>query len=300
MTLTMIQTKNQNNDSLKAASRGAGLGIIVYLFLAVIKLSMASFFYSDALRADGLNNLSDIISSMAIYIGLYLAKQPADTNHRFGHEKYEPIASFIVSLIMFTIGIEVITSSITRFRDGNYLVPNLSAIWVTIPSLIVLYLTYRSVNRLAIKTNSMGLKASAKDMMNDIFISASTLIAIVAGSMGYTIVDTIVAVIVGAVIIRTAYDIFRESTFTLSDGFDEEALKDYRAIVLKHPRVHDVSLLRGRLSGQKIYLDLTIKIDGKLSVTESHYITEEIEQILAYHYQVHDVDVHVEPYFDKR
>ncbi|MGO4937996.1 cation diffusion facilitator family transporter [Fundicoccus sp. Sow4_H7] len=289
---TMYQNRN---DSSKEASKGSLAGIIVYLFLAVTKISSANLFHSSTMLADGLNNLTDTISSITIFVGLWLANRPADKNHHFGHNKYEPIASFLISLLMFIVGYDIINSGVQRFRTQEFLVSDVTIIWITLFSALVLFLTYLYIKNIAVKTRSMGLTATAKDMRNDILISLSTVVSTVASTNGYPIVDTIIAIGVGILIIKAAIEVFLESTFILSDGFDQELLNEYRIFILKHPKVLEVSEIRGRLSGQMVYLDVTIKIDGHLSVTESHHVTEEIEQVLAYKFNIFDADIHVEP-----
>lgn len=281
------------------AAKGAKIGIGVYLLLSALKLSASFLYQSSALRADGLNNLTDIISSVVIFVGLHIAKRPADNDHHYGHSKFEPLASFTTSLIMFTIGFEVIKTGVERFMYQRFETPNMQAAIVSIISAIILAIAYRYVAQLAASTKSLGLKASAHDMRNDCLISIATSIAIVATSLGLTQLDTLMSLVVGSLIIKTAYNIFKESTFTLSDGFDADALENYRKSVLKHPQVKRVTNLKGRLCGSQIYVDITVEIDGNLSVIKSHEITEEIERILGYNYSVREVDVHVEPFFEK-
>ena len=89
--------------SFKIATQGAMISIFVYLFLAISKLVVANIFQAGSLKADGLNNLTDIFSSAFVLLGIYFASRPADREHRFGHEKYELLASFVVSLMMLSL-----------------------------------------------------------------------------------------------------------------------------------------------------------------------------------------------------
>lgn len=292
-----MQTSDRRNQQLKTAARGALVGIIVYLIISSLKLGAAYFFHSASLRADGLNNLTDIISSILIFIGLRIARKPADEDHYFGHSKFEPLASFATSLIMFTVGLEVIKSSAERFIAQDYPTPDLQALWVGLAASVILLVTQRYIHHLAQQTQSMGLKASAKDLFSDFLTTLATMVAIAASSLGLAWLDILTALVIGGIILHTAYTIFKDSTFELSDGFDQEELEAYRAIVLKHPQIRAVPQIRARLCGQYVHVDITVLIDGHLSVIQSHHITEEIEQILAYNYNVYDVDVHVEPHF---
>ena len=91
-------------EQLKLGERGALISIVGYILLAIAKIIMAKLYHSGALQADGFNNLSDVIASMAVFIGLRLARQPADDDHRYGHWKVETVASLITSFLMFLLG----------------------------------------------------------------------------------------------------------------------------------------------------------------------------------------------------
>ena len=131
--------------------------------------------------------------------------------------------------------------------------------------------------------------------LSDAVTSIGTSIAIVAASFNLTIIDYITAIIITFFILKTAYDIFMEATFSLSDGFDERNLKAYEKAILNIPKVTKVKKQRGRSYGSNIYLDIVVEMNPDLSVYESHAITEQIEEILSKRFSVYDTDVHVEP-----
>ena len=296
MSQPSLSKKPNHKHPNQSASKGALVGILVYLCLSGAKLVSAAFFHSATLHADGLNNLSDIISSLTIFIGLRIAKRPADDNHRFGHDKYEAISSFGVSLIMFFLGFNVINSGINSLIQEDYQIPSQETLWIGCFSAIILYLCYRYIKGLARANNSMGLLATARDMRNDILISLTSILSPFSSKLGLPFLDTLLAIIIGGLIIFSAYQIFSESTFVLSDGFSQELLRKYRQQILVHPQVRNIRTIRARVNGDHTYVDVAIEIDGHLSVIESHKITEEVEEILIYNFGVYDVDVHVEPY----
>lgn len=286
----------EQNSMQKEALKGSMLSIFSYLLLATIKLIAGFYFLSSSLKADGLNNLSDVISSTIIAVSMSIANRPADPNHRFGHERYETIGSIIASLLMFMIGFDVISQSIRRLFQQEYPHPNSYSIVVALFSVVFLFIIYRYISKLALKTKSIGLKATAKDMTSDMLTTVGTIVGTFGALLGYPQIDIIISIIVGIIIMRSAFEIFSESTFVLSDGFDHEALQQYRKVILSTEHVHSVSHIRGRMSGPLIYLDVIIEIDGYLTVLESHHITEIIEKRLSEEFQIHDVDIHVEPF----
>lgn len=102
----------ENYKNLKIAQRGASISLIVYIMLTILKLTVGYFTNSKALAADGLNNSTDIISSLAIIIGLKIARKPADEDHAYGHLRAETVAALIAAIIMIAVGADVIYNGI--------------------------------------------------------------------------------------------------------------------------------------------------------------------------------------------
>lgn len=283
------------NSNLKLAERGAIISILAYLLLSSAKLATGHLLHSSSLVADGFNNLSDIISNAALLIGIRLARQPADRDHKFGHWKIEDLASLVTSIIMFYVGFDVLRDTLQKiFSNEKVSIDPLGAGVGVVSALVMLGVYFYNL-RLAKRAKSKALKAAAKDNLSDVVTSLGTSIAIAASAFNYPIVDKIVAIIITFFILKTAYDIFMESSFSLSDGFDESLLDKYKAAILELPKVSRVKSQRGRTYGSNIYLDVVIEMNPDLSVYESHAITEEVERLLKEQFGVFDIDVHVEP-----
>lgn len=280
---------------LKVAQKGALVSILSYIFLALVKLIIAEITGSAALRADGLNNFTDILGSIAVLIGLHLASRPADEDHKYGHWKVENVASLITSFIMFIVGIQVLISSIQKIVNHEVTAPNSLAAYVGIFSGVIMILVYYYNHRLAKEVRSSALDAAAKDNLSDAFTSFGTTVAIIASSLGLVWLDNAAAVVIAILILKTALEIFSENAFSLSDGFDEELLETYRARIISIEGVDGIRYIRGRNLGSNTFLDVVVYMNPSLTVYESHEITEKIEISLIEEYQVFDVDIHVEP-----
>ncbi|HEL1640273.1 TPA: cation transporter [Streptococcus suis] len=286
---------NQQVKNLKLAERGAIVSIVAYIILSGLKLSAGSIFHSDALTADAFNNITDIVGNVAVLIGLRMAQKPADTDHKFGHWKMEDLASLITSFIMFVVGFQVLHSTILKLLSDEVVEIDIMGAMVGIFSATVMIGVYVYNRRLARKVNSKALEATAKDNLSDAVTSVGTSVAVFAAALNFPIVDKIAAIVITFFILKTAYEIFMESFFTLSDGFDEELLHKYEEDILKLPKVVAVKSQRGRTYGANIYLDIVLEMNPDLSVYESHEITEQVEQLLTLKHGVFDVDIHVEP-----
>lgn len=286
---------NQSISNLKLAERGAIISILTYLFLSAAKLATGHLLHSSSLVADGFNNVSDIIGNIALLIGIRLARQPADHDHRFGHWKIEDLASLVTSIIMFYVGFDVLRDTLHKIisREDTVIDPIGASLGVI--SALIMFAVYLYNNHLSKQANSKALKAAAKDNLSDAITSLGTSIAIIASSFNYPIVDKLIAIVITFFILKTAYDIFIESSFSLSDGFDERLLEEYQKAIMEIPKINRVKSQRGRTYGSNIYLDITLEMNPDLSVYESHAIADQVEAMLAERFGVFDTDIHIEP-----
>ncbi|AMB97588.1 cation diffusion facilitator family transporter [Aerococcus urinaeequi] len=285
-----------SNTNPQIARRGIYLSIVTYVIISTAKLLVGYSFDSDAVFADGLNNFTDSFASIALLVGMILSQRPADQNHRYGHYKIETITTLIMSFVIFYIGITVTIDSTTALINQAYAAPTPINAVVGLSSGVIMSGVYWYNNRLGNKLNSPSLKASAKDNLSDALTSFATALSVVLSRTGILWLDGAMAIVVGLIIIKSGYDIFKESAFSLSDGFPQEDLDNYRKIVLMVPGVRAVSDIRGRNYGANVYIDITILVDPEISVQAGHAITEKVESALQKTEDVTAIDVHVEPY----
>lgn len=285
----------ESYDNLKAGEKGAWLSIITYIFLSISKLLIGFLGNSEALLADGLNNSTDVIASIAVLVGLKIARKPPDKNHHYGHFRAESIASLIAAFIMISVGIQVIIEGVKSLTDEGNIVPDMFTGWVAlICSLIMLLVYFYNIN-LAKKINSQSLKAAAKDNLSDSLVSIGAFIGILGSQLGFYWLDTVTAIVVGIIIIKTAIEIFKEAVLELTDGFEIEELEQIRNTVSNNPDIKRVKSIKARMHGNQTFVDITIVTDNTLNVFESHQITEEIEKSLMEKHQIRNVHIHIEP-----
>ncbi|MEB7389935.1 cation diffusion facilitator family transporter [Aerococcus viridans] len=285
-----------SNTNPQIARRGIYLSIVTYVIISTAKLLVGYSFDSDAVFADGLNNFTDSFASITLLVGMILSQRPADQNHRYGHYKIETITTLIMSFVIFYIGITVTIDSTTALINQEYAAPTPINAVVGLSSGVIMSGVYWYNNRLGNKLNSPSLKASAKDNLSDGLTSFATALSVVLSRTGILWLDGAMAIVVGLIIIKSGYDIFKESAFSLSDGFPQEDLDNYRKIVRMVPGVRAVSDIRGRNYGANVYIDITILVDPEISVQAGHAITEKVESALQQTEAVTAIDVHVEPY----
>lgn len=280
---------------LKRGERGAIISIIAYLCLSLLKLLVGFMGDSEALKADGLNNASDIIASIAVLIGLKLSQRPPDDDHPYGHWKAETVASMVASFIMMGIGIQVTFQAFTSIFNRIEESPDLIAAWTGLFCAIVMYFVYRYNKKLASEINSQSVMAAAKDNLSDAWVSVGTFIGIIGAQFGLPWLDPITAIIVGFIICKTAWDIFRDASHHLTDGFDQKELDAYKTTITNCLGVKGVKDIRARNYGNNVIVDTVILVNSNLDLKEAHEIASKVEDELIKVHSVFDVIVHVEP-----
>lgn len=279
------------------AEKGTLLSICVYVFIALFKIISGHLFNSIALSADGWNNFTDVLSSVAIYAGLKLAKMPADHEHQYGHWKVESIASLMSAFIMFFVGLQVLFNTINQLLYPVEKTLDPLTVTIGITASIIMLITYIINKRTAIKINSSGLMSVAKNNLSDAIASMVTALSVLASILfNQPLIDVFMAFVIVLVIFYTGYSILKESIFVLSDGFNTSELQPFKELILSHSQVKAIQSIKARKYGANIYVDVTILMDTHLTVKESHDVTEIIETQLKDLYNVAYTDIHVEPY----
>ncbi|NOU93546.1 cation diffusion facilitator family transporter [Paenibacillus sp. LMG 31456] len=283
-------------DNLKQGEKGAWVSITAYILLSAFKIIMGYITGSEALTADGINNTTDIIVSVAVLIGLRISRKPPDHDHPYGHMRAETIASLVASFIMFAAGIQVIIQSAQSFLAGDIKAPNLLAAWIALFSAVCMWFVYKYNSKLARRINNQSLMAAAKDNRSDAFVSIGAAVGIIGASLGFPILDVIAAFLVGIIICKTAWDIFSDATHALTDGFDDQKLRVFKETVSGTPGVKRIRDIRARVHGSNVLLDVVIEVSAELSVEQSHYISDDIEERMHKQHRIENVHVHIEPY----
>ncbi|MNH94869.1 Ferrous-iron efflux pump FieF [compost metagenome] len=285
----------QAYQDLKQAEKGAWLSISVYIGLSIMKLLVGYFYASEALTADGFNNTTDIIVSVAVLIGLRISRKPPDHDHPYGHFRAETIATLIAAFIMAAVGIQVFLQALQNLIQQHTQTPHPLAAWVALLSAAIMYAVYVYNRKLAQRVNSPSLQAAAQDNRSDALVSAGAFVGIIGASLGWPWLDALTAMIVGFIICKTAWDIFRESSHNLTDGFDQDKLDAFKDTIQQTPGVEFMADIKARIHGNQVLVDVTIHVNEELSISEGHDISDSVEERMLNKHQISHVHVHIEP-----
>ena len=271
--------------------------------LAILKITVGIIAKSSALVGDGIDSSTDaLISIMALLVAKVISK-PADREHPWGHGRAETIATVTLSFIIFFAGAQLIINSASRLISGEQqIVPSAIAIVVTLISIIGKALLAWHQHVSGKRANSAMTRANAKNMASDVFISLAVLIGLIVSALTDTAyADTIIAILVGAWIIKTAIGIFLESNLELMDGNND--IEPYRIIVEAVNAVGGASnphRARMRRVAGLWDIDLDIDVNPTTSVLEAHRIATRVEKEIKQRLEnVFDIVIHIEPRGDK-
>ncbi len=282
-------------DDIRKGERGAWVSIAAYLLLSAFKLISGFVFDSSALLADGFNNLTDIVASVAVLIGLRISQKPPDSDHAYGHFRAETIAALVASFIMAMVGIQVIIGAVRSLIEGVHSEPDILSALIAIVCALAMGGVYAYNRRLAKQINNQALMAAAKDNLSDALVSVGAAVGIIGAQFGLPWLDVVAAIAVGLLICKTAWDIFRQSTHNLTDGFDEKELGDLRSTIARTQGVEGIKDLKARVHGNHVLVDVVIEVDPQLTVIESHKISDRVEERMRKKQNVMHVHVHIEP-----
>ncbi len=293
------QAVADKNSQLKAAQGVFALTLGFNLLVSVSKLYWGYHTHTLSITADGFHSLLDAVANVVGIVGLNISMKPADSNHPYGHRKFEAIASMIISFFIFLTCFEIAGEGFARFFSTQHTHPQVSATsyWVVGLTLAINLGVSWYENRKAKALKSDLLMADAKHTFSDCLVSFAVILSMVAVQLGYLWADTVLALVVALIILKVGFDLIMVHFSALTD---EAALdpEDIRESVLAVPGVMDCHKIRSRGMQDHIFIDLHIQVDPHLTVKEAHGISYRVEAALenAFEGRVNEVLVHIEEY----
>lgn len=289
-----------DKDFKRTANKVSIISIIANTFLAIFKLLAGIFAHSSAMISDAIHSASDVFSSFVVIIGIKLSSKEPDKEHPYGHERLECVAAMILSVILFITGAGIFYNALNNIITGNYnsiAIPGVLALIAAIVSIAIKEAMYWYTRYYAKKIDSSALMADAWHHRSDALSSVGALIGIFFARIGYPIMDSVASIIIFIFIVKASIDIFIDATNKVVDhSCDEELEKEIYNYVMKNKDVKDIDLLKTRMFGNKIYVDLEICLDEKLTLKEAHDIAESLHDKLEKKFdKVKHVMVHVNP-----
>lgn len=291
--------------SQQAIVKATWIGIIVNIFLAIIKAIGGILSGSRALIADALHSASDIVGSVVVLFAVKIANKPPDKEHPYGHGKAENVASIIVALLLIFVGFEISLSSTKIFFGENPPAPGTIALVILIISIIIKEILFQYKYWLGKKYNSSALISEAWHHRSDSLSSLAALVGVGLAIIGekYKIDlllygDAIAGIIVSIIVIKVGYELARDSSnVILEQVLSDQEIEKYIDTVLDIDGVKEIDELLARTHGQYVIIDIKLSVDASITVLEGHDIAVFVKNALMETYpEVEDVLVHINPY----
>lgn len=269
------------DNKKKIVNRISIISIVVNTVLSGLKFFAGIFASSSAMISDSVHSMSDVLSTIAVMAGVSLSEKHSDKGHPYGHERLESIFSMILAGMLFATGIGIGYAGIKGIIFKSYTTPGMFALIAAAISIVVKELMYRYTVIAAKKVKSTVLKADAWHHRSDALSSVGALIGIGGSMLGYPICDPIASIVICLFIVKAAWDIFLEASNQLVDhACSEEEENKIRGIIEEQEGVLCIDLVRTRMFGSRLYVDVEIGADGELSLYEAHDIAERVHDKL--------------------
>jgi len=279
--------------------RTSWVAIAVNALLAFLKLLAGFLSGSYAVIADGIDSVSDIVSSIVVLIAARIIARPPNIKFPYGYKKADTIATKVLSFIIFFAGAQLAYSTVRMFVSGEVLeAPGVLAIWVTLISIAGKLFLALMLFRTGKKVESTMLIANARNMRNDILLSISVLAGLLfIYILDKPLIDRIVAFLISLFIMYEGFRIFMKSNIDLMDGIDNTDVYNRLFDSVHSVRgAHNPHRVRARKIGHYYMINLDIEVDPDLSVKDAHDIAKHVENSIKSNLRnIYDVMVHVEP-----
>ncbi len=287
------------------AMRVSVVSIIVNVVLSVLKLIAGIVANSGAMVSDAIHSASDVVSTLIVIAGIKISGRASDKGHQYGHDRMECIASVLLSVVLFATGIMLGYGALVKILSGNYdslAMPGSLALWAAVLSIVVKEGLYHYTMHTAKAINSTALKADAWHHRSDSLSSVGSFIGIFGAMLGFKVLDPVAGFVICLFILKAAVDIFRQSMDQMVDkSCDDVTVMNIRNIVLSVNGVERLDLLKTRMFGSKIYVDVEFGADGGMSLYEAHKIAEHVHKKIEDEMpEVKHCMVHVNPMGDER
>lgn len=279
-------------------------GTAVNVLLVGLKFFGGVVGKSSAMIADAVHSLSDFLSDVIVLIFIKIAGKPRDKSHSYGHGKFETLATLIIGVLLGAAGIGLMVNGVedvVRSLNGEQLPrPGMIALIIAAVSIISKEWLYHYTVRVGKSVGSQAVIANAWHHRSDAISSIGTLIGI-AGAMFFgerwRILDPAAAIIVSALIIKSAYDIIKPAINELLEAsLPQEQEKEIHQLVKSIPGIINVHNLRTRRIGNGIAVDLHAKMDGDQSLSEAHAKATAAEKAIKSKFGDNSIiNIHMEP-----
>lgn len=281
----------------QAAQKVTWVSVAVNVLLTILQIVVGLFGKSQALVADGLHSLSDLLCDFLVLFANRHGARDADEEHPYGHARIETATTLALGLILLGVGGALLWGAVVRLQDPAALHKvHVATLWIAILTLAGKEALFRYMLHVARKLRSQMLEANAWHARSDAASSLVVVAGIGGNLLGFTSMDILAAVLVAAMIIRMGWKQGYQAISELIDtSLDKDEVDAIRATLAATPGVRGVHELRTRRMGDRALVDAHVLVNPRISVSEGHYIAENARALVLKQHHALDVMVHIDP-----
>jgi len=284
------------------AMRATIFGMAANFGLFVLKATATSLSESLTIFSETLNSLADLVAAIAVLLFVRWAYLQPDESHPFGHRRAEPVAGLLVAIFTGILGFEVCRQAVVNLVQGSE--PKNIGMYPIIALCITAVVKTGMAwffNRRAQELHSPAFRATAVDSRNDVLLACQGLIAVVLATFRLPVLDTIAALLVGLYILYQGHSIGMENiNYLMGKAPEPELMQEIQSAAERVPHVREVAEARGHYLGTFVHVELTARVDGELTTTQSHEVAEEVREAVESLGMVDRAFVHIEPSRDEK
>lgn len=281
----------------RVAQRTTWVSVVVNLVLTALQVVVGFFAHSQALIADGIHSLSDLVADFVVLLASRHSRKGPDADHHYGHHRYETAASMVLGLLLLSVGVGMLWSAVGKLSSPES-IPAVKpiALYVALFTLLSKELLFRYMLKAAERVRSSMLVANAWHARSDAASSLVVALGIVGNLMGYSLLDPVAALIVGFMVGKMGWEFAWNALSDLMDrSASQEQIDEIHALLRGTPGVVGVHDVRTRKMGDMIVVDAHLEVNEALTVRQGHDIALQARDRLMAKLPVLYVMTHLDP-----
>ena len=280
-----------------AAKKSTMVSVVINVFMSVTQVLVGIYAQSQALIADGIHSLSDLVSDFVVLFASHHSQKDADEDHPYGHHRFETAASLVVGGLLIAVALGMLWSAFEKLKNPDA-IPEVhsSALLVAFIALLLKEILFRYMLKVAKEVKSSMLVANAWHARSDAASSLVVSVGIIGNLLGYPILDPIAALIVGLMIGKMGWEFGSDAFHDLMDrSANEHEVKSITETLLATPGVLGVHDVKTRKMGDMILVDAHLEVDATLTVEAGHDIGVAARHAVMQRHRVLNLLTHVDP-----
>ena len=284
-------------ERARAASRTTWVSVGVNVVLSATQIAVGIAAKSQALVADGIHSLSDLVADFVVLLAGHHSQKDADVGHPYGHQRFENAASLVLGLLLLMVGVGMVWSAVVKLETPESIpTAHISALWVALGALAAKEILFRYMLKVAKQVKSSMLVANAWHARSDAASSLVVGLGLIGNLMGYPLLDPVAALIVGIMVGKMGWGFGWDALHDLMDrAVNAEEVEAIRATLRQTPGVAGVHDVRTRKMGDMIVVDAHIEVDAMLTVEQGHNIAVAARAAVMRRHRVLNLMTHVDP-----